>query len=201
MTDTPSEVERPSPGRPRSEEAHRAILDATLVLLREVGFAGLTMEGVAARAKVGKATIYRRWPSKAPLVMEALSLLPDMHPADTGSLAGDLRVLLQDLVSYLKSTPLPGALPVLALERDRDPELAKILDTYIAESRKPVFKVLDQAIARGELNPNIDRELAGEIIIGPIITRQYFTGGELSADMVDPIVEAAMGGIAKLGRS
>ncbi len=201
MTHKQSEIEKTSPGRPRSEEAHRAILDATLTLLREAGYAGLTIEGVAARAKVGKATIYRRWPSKAPLVMEALTLLPEMHPTDTGSLAEDLREVLQNLVRYLSSTPVPGVLPVLSLERDRDPELAKILDAYIAETRKPIFQVLDQAIARGELPGNIDKELAGEMIAGAIITRQYFTGGEMAADIVDPIVDAALGGIAKLVRS
>ncbi len=200
MTDKQSEIERTSPGRPRSEEAHRAILDATLTLLREAGYTGLTIEGVAARAKVGKATIYRRWPSKAPLVMEALALLPEIHPTDTGSLAEDLRELLRNLVSYLSSTPVPGVLPVLSLERDRNPELTKILDAYIAESRKPIIQVLDQAIARGELPRTIDRELAGDMIVGPIITRQYFTGEEMTTDIVDPIVEAALGGIAKLVR-
>jgi AcrR family transcriptional regulator len=69
----------PSAGRPRSEEAHQAILDATLALLVEVGFSGLTVEGVAARAGVGKATIYRRWPSKLPLVVEAFRQLPALE--------------------------------------------------------------------------------------------------------------------------
>ena len=65
-----------SAGRPRSDEAHKAILDATLELLAEVGFSALKVEGVASRAGVGKATIYRRWRSKLPLVVEAFSLLP-----------------------------------------------------------------------------------------------------------------------------
>ena len=75
----------PSAGRPRSEEAHQAILDATLELLAEVGFSALTVEGVASRAGVGKATIYRRWASKLPLVVEAFGELPALEDADTGS--------------------------------------------------------------------------------------------------------------------
>ena len=67
----------PTAGRPRSEEAHQAILDATLELLSEVGFSALTIEGVAARAGVGKATIYRRWASKLPLVVEAFMRIPE----------------------------------------------------------------------------------------------------------------------------
>src|SRR3972149_4685786 len=72
-------------GRPRSEEAHQAILDATLALLAEVGFSALTVEGVAQRAGVGKATIYRRWTSKLPLVGEAFGELPAFEDGDTGS--------------------------------------------------------------------------------------------------------------------
>ena len=77
-------------GRPRSEEAHRAILDATLELLAEVGFSAMTVEGVASRAQVGKATIYRRWAAKLPLVIEAFGRLPALVEADTGDLVADL---------------------------------------------------------------------------------------------------------------
>jgi AcrR family transcriptional regulator len=81
----PSQVPaQPTAGRPRSEEAHQAILDATLELLVEVGFSALTVEGVASRAGVGKATIYRRWPSKLPLVVEAFGQLPGFEEVDTG---------------------------------------------------------------------------------------------------------------------
>ena len=95
----------PSAGRPRSEEAHRAILDATLALLVEVGYSGLTVEGVAQRAGVGKATIYRRWPSKLPLVIEAFRQLPGLEEADTGDLATDLEQMLRSYLRTYHSTP------------------------------------------------------------------------------------------------
>ncbi|MFP8870746.1 MAG: helix-turn-helix domain-containing protein, partial [Myxococcota bacterium] len=86
---SPPNTTSTSAGRPRSEEAHQAILDATLELLVEVGFSGLTVEGVASRAGVGKATIYRRWASKIPLIVEAFGQLPGFEDCDTGSLAED----------------------------------------------------------------------------------------------------------------
>ncbi|HEU4429507.1 MAG TPA: helix-turn-helix domain-containing protein, partial [Myxococcota bacterium] len=96
----------PAAGRPRSGEAHRAILDATLELLQEVGFSALTMEGVASRAGVGKATIYRRWTSKLPLVVEAFGQLPAFEDVDTGTLAGDLKAMLTRYLTEFLSTPL-----------------------------------------------------------------------------------------------
>lgn len=104
-------------GRPRSEEAHQAILRATLELLGQVGFSGLTVEGVASRAGVGKATIYRRWPSKLPLVVEAFHELPQLEDADTGNLAEDLRVMLRSYLHLFNETPLAAVLPSLAGER------------------------------------------------------------------------------------
>ena len=106
-----------SAGRPRSEEAHNAILDATLELLVEVGFSALTVEGVATRAGVGKATIYRRWPSKLPLVVEAFGRLPALEEADTGDLVEDLKRMLRGYLQLFNSSPLAAVLPSLAGER------------------------------------------------------------------------------------
>ena len=102
-----SEVRRPAgPGRPRSQEAHRAILKATLELLGEQGFRGLTMERVAERAGVGKTTIYRRWPSQTELVAEAIGQIrPPSAPADSGSLEGDLGGLMREQRERVGSTP------------------------------------------------------------------------------------------------
>src|SRR5262249_60891513 len=106
-----------SAGRPRSEVAHQAILDATLALLSEVGFSALTVEGVAQRAGVGKATIYRRWPSKLPLVVEAFGELPAFEDVDAGTLEGDLKAMLTQYLRSFLSTPLATVYPSLAAER------------------------------------------------------------------------------------
>ena len=127
-------------GRPRSEEAHPALLDATLELLVEVGFSALTVEGVASRAGVGKATIYRRWASKLPLVVEAFGQLPGFEEVDTGNLAEDLKQMLRGYIQVFNSTPLASALPSLAGERAHNPELSELFDPVLKDRRQPPIR-------------------------------------------------------------
>jgi AcrR family transcriptional regulator len=184
-------------GRPRSEEAHQAILDATLALLAEVGFSALTVEGVAQRAGVGKATIYRRWTSKLPLVVEAFGRLPALEDADTGSLAGDLKLMLRNYLHLFRSTPLGAVLPSLAGERAHDPELAKLFEPLMRDRRQPLRRAFERAVARGELPPDLDLDLAADLVVGPIAVRLFFSGAKLKPEIVDPIVELALRGIAR----
>jgi AcrR family transcriptional regulator len=186
----------PTAGRPRSEEAHRAILEATLELLVEVGFSGLTVEGVAQRAGVGKATIYRRWPSKLPLVVEAFSQLPALEEVDTGHLVDDLTAMLRSYLQLFNSTPLATVLPSLAGERAHNPELSKLFDPVMRERRQPLIRVLERAVARGELPEDLDLELAADLIVGPIAVR-VFNGSRASPRSVGPIVELALRGIQR----
>ena len=185
-----------SAGRPRSEEAHKAILDATLELLVEVGFSALTVEGVATRAGVGKATIYRRWPSKLPLVIEAFSQLPQLEEVDTGNLVDDLKKMLRSYLQLFYTTPLAAVLPSLAGERAHDPQLSERFDPVIRGRRQPLVRALERAVDRGELSPDLDLDLAADIIVGPIAVRLFFTGGKVSPRMVGPMVDLALSGIA-----
>jgi AcrR family transcriptional regulator len=188
----------PGPGRPRSEQAHRAILDAALELLAKVGYDRLTVAGVAARAGVGKATIYRRWPSKLPLVVEAFLQLPELAEPDTGNVVDDLSEVLRCFVEIIDTTPLACVLPILAGERARDPELAEVLAPVFAARREPLIRVLERAVARRELPPDIDLEAAADVLMGPIVTRLFFTGGDLDPVHVKPFVDAALFGINRL---
>jgi AcrR family transcriptional regulator len=185
-----------SAGRPRSEEAHQAILDATLALLAEVGFSALTVEGVAGRAGVGKATIYRRWPSKLPLVVEAFGGLPSFEDADTGSLAGDLKAMLRTYLELFNETPLAAVLPALASERAHDPALAELFDPVLRQRRSPLTRALERAVARGEVRADLDLDLAADLIVGPIAVRLFFTGRKVTTKMVDPMVDLALSGVA-----
>ena len=187
---------QPSAGRPRSEEAHKAILDATLELLVEVGFSALTVEGVATRAGVGKATIYRRWPSKLPLVIEAFSQLPQLEEVDTGNLVDDLKKMLRNYLQLFYTTPLAAVLPSLAGERAHDPQLSERFDPVIRGRRQPLVRALQRAVDRGELSPDLDLDLAADLIVGPIAVRLFFTGGKVSPRMVGPMVDLALSGIA-----
>lgn len=182
-------------GRPRSEEAHSAILDATLALLAEVGFSNLTVEGVATRAGVGKATIYRRWPSKLPLVVEAFGRLPALEDADTGSLEGDLEAMLRSYLHLFNSTALATVLPSLAGERAHNPELSELFDPVTRERRRPLVRAFERAVARGELAKDLDLELAADLVVGPIAVRLFFTGRRISPRIVGPMVDMALRGI------
>jgi AcrR family transcriptional regulator len=185
----------PSAGRPRSEEAHQAILNATLELLVEVGFSALTVEGVASRAGVGKATIYRRWPSKLPLVVEAFGQLPGFEDADSGDLAEDLKKMLRGYLKVFNSTPLSAVLPSLAGERTHNPELSQLFEPVSKDRRRPLLKAFERAVARGEVSPELDLDLAADLVVGPIAVALFFKGGRINVKMVEPMVDLALTGI------
>ena len=184
-----------STGRPRSEEAHRAILEATLELLAEVGFSALTVEGVAGRAGVGKATIYRRWASKLPLVVEAFGGLPGMEDFDTGDLGEDLKKMLRSYIHAFNATALSAVLPSLAGERAHNPELAKVFEPVSLARRGPLVRAFERAVERGEISPDLDLDLAGDLVVGPIAVSLFFKGGRLNTRSVGPMVDLALAGI------
>lgn len=190
-----SNVANSSAGRPRSEEAHQSILDATLEMLAEVGFSALTVEGVATRAGVGKATIYRRWSSKVPLIVEAFGQLPGLEDADTGSVVDDLKKMLRDYLQLFYATPLAAVLPSLAGERAHNPELSELFDPVSRDRRQPLIRALERGVERGEISPDVDLELAADLIVGPIAVTLFFKGGRVSPKMVGPTVDLALRGI------
>ena len=170
-------------GRPRSEQAHQAIVEATLTLLDEGGYTALTIEAVAERAGVGKTTIYRRWPSKLELVVEAISeLRPPGPPEDTGSLAGDFAAFARGQVSRVARTALPRIAPRLISEAVSDPELhAAVMSDVIEPVRDALRTVLRRGVERGELRPDLDLELATDLVHGTVIYRILLTQGDLIA--------------------
>ena len=182
-------------GRPRSEEAHQAILDATLALLAEHGYSGLTVEGIAGRAGVGKATIYRRWSSKLPLVIEAFGQLPGLEDADTGNLVSDLEQMLRSYLKIYSSTPLGAITPSLAGELSHNPELMERFAPVVRGRRQPLLRVLQRAIERGEIPAETDLELAADLILGPFTVRTLFTRPGISEKVVPQLVSLALGGI------
>jgi AcrR family transcriptional regulator len=184
-----------SAGRPRSEEAHQAILDATLELLVEVGFSALTVEGVANRAGVGKATIYRRWTSKLPLIVEAFGQLPGFEDRDTGNLADDLKQMLRRYLEVFNSTALSAVLPSLAGERFHNAELSVLFEPVTMSRRRPLIVAFERAKERGEIADDIDLELASDLVVGPIAVALFFKGGRLKPEMVGPMVDLALRGL------
>jgi AcrR family transcriptional regulator len=160
----------------RSRRAESAILEATIALLAEHGFAGLTIDGIAARAGVGKATIYRHWSSKAEVAVEAFkAFVPPLDDPDTGSFADDVRAVLLQIVDGLSNSPLAGILPSLVEAAERDPELERLFKEFGRGRRAVLRAVFDRAAARGELRDGLDPDLAIDILVGPIFTRRLIT--------------------------
>ena len=132
-----AESPRRTPGRPRSEASHQAIIRATLELLAEVGFRALTMESVRTRAGVGKATIYRRWNSKEELVRDAIVFLHDEFATpDTGSLRGDYDALATAVRASASRSGAATLMPRLLGDAVNDPELHAIFRANLVEPRR-----------------------------------------------------------------
>ncbi|MGI9120177.1 MAG: TetR/AcrR family transcriptional regulator [Acidimicrobiales bacterium] len=190
-----AKVER-RPGRPRDSELDAVILKAAIELLCQEGFAGTTVEAVAERAGVGKATIYRRWPTREDLLLAAggSTIVCPSRP-DTGSLRQDLIVLARGLMAMLTTTPVGRLLPATVAEVARNPELRTRLDAFIDDRRAPVRQVLAQAATRGELAEGIDHELIVDLMSGPIFTRVLLTGRPLEEGLAEGIVDAVLAGV------
>jgi AcrR family transcriptional regulator len=167
------------PGRPRSPEAHAAILRAAVELVAADGLHGLTIEAIAARAGVGKATIYRRWKTKEDLVAEALrSVAQTPEIPDTGSVRGDLAAAARAGVGRL-STDAFRVLPRLLGEAVDDPKLHAAVDEALLRPRREGFGViLRRGIERGELRDDVDVELVTDVLLGPIITTLITSSSE-----------------------
>jgi AcrR family transcriptional regulator len=156
-------------GRPRNPDVDRAIVAATLTLLEELGYAGVTMSGVAERAGVSTATLYRRISSKEELVVDALAtLVPDRPPADTGTLEGDLSETLRRMGEHLSGER--GRLMLgLAGEILRHPGLAEALRARLsAPMQRNLAAMLDRAVTRGEIPRPADVNVVIALIVGPL---------------------------------
>jgi len=188
---------RRGPGRPRDEQADTAIVAATRELLELVGYAGLTLAGIAERAEVGKGTLYRRWPSKGPLVVSLLREAMVAEPlADTGSLLGDLRRFLATMVEALGTPLARNTIPGIAGEILDDPDLAAAFHGHIVEvTRDRVAEALRRAVARGELRAGADPLLASELLLGPVLWRMLLSGHALDAGFVDAVAERVAAGL------
>jgi AcrR family transcriptional regulator len=170
-------------GRPRSEEAHRAILAAVIELLPKYGLDGLSIEAVAARAGVGKTTIYRHWDTKNELVVEALrQLSPAGPPPDTGSLAGDLESVVDLQRRRLEASTLPRVMPRILSEASEDPELhAEIVRTAVLPIRAVLDEFVERAVRRGELREDVDRESLVDVLHSVPVYLLLMNGGDIGA--------------------
>ena len=188
-----------SPGRPRDARHDEAILRAALAILREEGYRGLSIEGVAARAGVGRPTIYRRWPSKPALVVAALvrSSQLAIRDVDTGSLRSDLIALQRRQVELMNAPENRRVTAGLVADLVSDPELSQTyVNDYLVPRRAAVMQVLRRGVERGELDPEMDFAFAYDLLVGPLFMRSVVWGQPLSpraADATADVILATFG--------
>jgi AcrR family transcriptional regulator len=185
-------------GRPRSARAHDAIIDAVLDLLVEGTPLGeLSIEAIAARAGVGKATIYRRWAGKNDLLLDAVRTLKTLQPLPAGRSVRDDLVQLMTIVNVNADPRAAQVFPCLIPQILHNPELRGLYQQVVEPRRERTREVLRRGIANGELRPDIDVELATLLLTGPIMF-QRMLGWNPNIDeamLPERIVDAVLAGI------
>lgn len=183
-------------GRPRSKELDATILDATLELAAEVGINGMSMDDLAQRAGVSKASIYRRWPSKELLVIEALrSAMGPLDAVDTGDVGADLRAILGDLVQRFSSRDrMTDVLPHLIEVATHDPALRAELEAFTQLRRMPVRACLERGIARGEIALDAELDTMIDALLGPILYRRLLTGAAIDSAFIETLMALVVPG-------
>jgi len=208
MTDTTRSARRPM-GGPRDERADRAILSAALELMAEHGVDGLRTDDVADRAKVGKATIYRRYRSKEELVAAAVgALVSEIAVPDKGltraegSTREDLLALMRGAVDLYTGALAAGLMPGLVAAMRKSPELARtVREGFVAGRRAALREVLERGVARGDLGSDLDFELALDVLGGPLFYRLLITGGPIDERLAQGVVELILTGFAPKPKS
>jgi AcrR family transcriptional regulator len=178
-------------GRPRDRALEGRLLAAAWTLLTSRGYDALTLTRVAAEAGAHRTDVYRRWPSKARLVTDALSEhLPPVSELDTGSLLGDIRAYLDDLAVSWSSLWIDGLVGLLAdLRHDVDAELA--FRTMGERRGQPMKTAIERAVARGELNEVPDLSLVGDLLEGPLMHRRMIGRQSLTPAYLDAAARSA----------
>jgi AcrR family transcriptional regulator len=189
-------TQAPKGGRPRSKQLHQAMLKAALDLVLEVGFRAVSVEAIAAKTGVGKTTLYRRWPNKAAVIMEAfIGLLGPASRFPENERAVE-RLRLQMHITAKAFRGRVGALVrALMAEAQFDPELAKAFrENWTLPRRKLVYETLEEAIRQGGVRADIDIEAAIDAFYAPIYYRLQMGTGPISESYVDSVYEQAMEG-------
>ncbi|MET9859924.1 TetR/AcrR family transcriptional regulator [Streptomyces smyrnaeus] len=186
----------------RSERSRKAILRASMELVGEVGYPKLTIEAIAARAGVGKQTIYRWWPSKAAVLLDAFTEV--VHDEDyssglpdTGDIEADLKYVLRATADEFSDASFEAPYRALAVAAAADPELA---DQFVSRLREPGVRVYVERLRAGQeagqIDPDLDLDLAVELLLGPFQQRWLNRTGPLTHEFTDGLVELAMRALA-----
>lgn len=189
-----SKTRVPSRGRPRDATRDAALRNAALEVLAQVGYRALTMDAVAAHARAGKATIYRRWDSKLDLVIDTCNQLVQRNipEPDTGSIGQDLSELLGAFTTFL-SGPVGKAAQALVGELPHEPELAaKFRESFLLPQRAVLRRIIERGIRRGEIREDAPVDTVVELTGAALIHRLMLTGDPLDSRFVERLVNQAL---------
>lgn len=186
-------------GRPRSEPARQAILSAAADLLLTRGLAAVSMDAVAARAGVSKATIYRWWPTKETLALDALYeqlTEPSPEPPDTGTLRGDLLALLLGWIERVGDRPFGRVIGALITEAATDPVFGKLYrERYVEPRRAQARTIFARAMGRDEIAMGTDVEAAIDLLYGALYHRLLNGHAPLTQEFAETVVGTVVAGI------
>jgi len=190
-----------SPGRPRSEQARRAILQSTLKILSESGFSDLAIEDVAHRAAVGKATVYRWWENKGALIADAFasSTTSKLRFPDTGSVYTDMSRQMRQLVKIFRSREGRIVSAILAAGQTDHESIAAFRERFLKPRRREAYITLQRGIRRGELPKDLDPDLLLDALYGPIYMRFLIKHDRLSSAFTDRLCSLVLAGARSRG--
>ena len=184
------------PGRPRDARADEAILEAAAAVLAECGPGRFTVDAVAARSGCGKATIYRRWPSRAHLLLETANLATvQLVDPDTGSTREDLVQMGLTLAAKMKD-PLVGGLNAATIAEARvNSQTRESYARFIAERREIPLAVLRRGVGRGEIRDDVDLDIVLDMLSGPVFVRAFMSQMPVDADLMRRAADIVFDGI------
>jgi AcrR family transcriptional regulator len=193
-TDRDHGADRPRPrGRPRDADRHKAVLAATVDIIRTAGYEGLSITEVARRAGVGRALIYKWWPTKAHLAIEALFARDEQAPRSyPGPFAADLRALVGEMVEHLSRPEVRMGLPGLMLDIRQDPSLLAIGDRWTAVVRSRYRAAAEAGVARGDVRPDVDVDDLFLTIEGAVLFHVQRRPERPGSEIVDHITELVL---------
>ena len=186
-----------APGRPRSAQADRAIIDAIVDLLVDRGYREVTIEAVAARAGVAKTTIYRRWPSKAEMVVEAISACKEDGLEVESCTGKTVACALVGMLSMLSCSRVARILTGLTVEMAHNEELAvAVREGLLKPNREVVLATLQRGVDTGELRPDANLDVVADLLVGPMFFRILVSGAEVTPELASDTVDLVLRGIS-----
>jgi AcrR family transcriptional regulator len=191
------------PGRPRSERARQAILRSTLKILGRSGFSDFKIEEVAARATVGKTTVYRWWPNKAALIADAFasSIRGKLRFPDTGSVYSDMSRQMCQLVRVFRSRRGRIVCAILAAGQSDKELIEAFRERFLWPRRREAYATLQRGIARGELRKDLDPDLLLDSLYGPIYMRFLIRHDQLTSEFAERLCALVLAGVRPAGYS